>query len=86
VLGGLGIRRIPGSGKLLGGPVFQGTVRSLGVVVFTPQFNHVLGLPQAAPPLGIQTFIAEPAVEGFTFPVLLGAAWVNEQRQCSLRF
>ena len=43
----------------------QGTMWSLGVVVFPPLFNQDLRLPQAVEDLAVQQFISKVGVEAF---------------------
>ena len=50
--------------------VAQGTVWSLGVVVFPPLFNQDLRLSQAVEDLTVQQLVPESGIEAFTVSIL----------------
>jgi len=51
--------------------VAQGTVWSLGVLMFPPLFNQDLHLSQTVEDLTVQQFVPEPGIEAFTVSILL---------------
>src|SRR5258705_915327 len=61
-------------------------MRTLLVVIFAPVFDLLPRVSQARKPVGIQTFIAQPAVEAFHVRVLHRLSWLNELQPHSTFF
>ena len=57
--------------------VAQSTMRSLGVVVFSPFFDQDLCLLQRVEDLAVQKFISKPCIEAFAVSVLPWTAWFD---------
>jgi len=51
--------------KFPGWNVAQSSVRTTLVIVLAPSFDLALGVVKGKEPIGIQTLVAEPSVEGF---------------------
>src|ERR1700757_296080 len=64
--------------KLCGRQVVQRAVGTLFVVILPPGFDFSPGVTETGEPVGIQTFVAQPAVEAFNVSILCGLAWLNE--------
>ena len=52
-------------------------MRSLGVVVFAPLFDHDLGLPEGIKYLPVEQLVAEAGIEALDIAVLPGRAWLD---------
>lgn len=55
----------------------QSTVWLLGVAVFPPLFHQDLSLAEAVENLAVEQFIAEPDIEAFAVPILLGRSGLD---------